>query len=414
MTFRVRIHRGAAQVGGTCVELESEGKRLLLDLGIPLDAEEGEAPLPDVPGLESDDPSLLGVLVSHLHGDHCGLVPFARPGLPLGMGETASRILREATFFNGRGALPEPTWALRDGVPIEIGPFRITPYQVEHSAPDSFALLVEAGGRRIFYTGDFRSHGNDPHPFRRLVERPPPTVDALLMEGTQIGDGREGNGPSESDLRRTLAGRFKEWPGLVIATWSSQNLDRLRTFHEAAREAGRTLVVDLYTATLAREARVRGVPIPGSEGLEVYCRLRERLQVKEAEEFERTKAVRRWRIFPEEVAPRASELVLMFRPGMLRELERAGALAGSIAIWSMWSGYLAESSGQWVRERLAAAGVPLEVHHVSGHAYVKDLQALVGAFAPAQVVPIHTSDPEGYARLFPRVERKPDGEWWGV
>jgi hypothetical protein len=47
---------------------------------MPLDAEEGEIPLPDVSGLAGDDPSLLGVVVSHLRpvfndqGHVCGLV----------------------------------------------------------------------------------------------------------------------------------------------------------------------------------------------------------------------------------------------------------------------------------------------------------------------------------------------------
>ena len=158
--------------------------------------------------------------------------------------------------------------------------------------------------------------------------------------------------------------RFREWPGLVLATWSSQNLDRLRTIHEAAREAGRTLVVDLYTATLARTARAPGVPVPGDEGLEVFCRLRELIQVKEAEEFERTNSIRPWRVFPEELAPRAKELVLMFRPGMLRELDRAGALRGSLAIWSMWKGYLEAPAERRMLGQLADRGVGLEVHHV--------------------------------------------------
>jgi ribonuclease J len=55
------IHRGAKEIGGSCVELEAEGQRLLLDLGLPLDAELEETPLPDVSGLEKLDESLLGI-----------------------------------------------------------------------------------------------------------------------------------------------------------------------------------------------------------------------------------------------------------------------------------------------------------------------------------------------------------------
>jgi ribonuclease J len=412
--MRVRIHRGAAQVGGTCVELESAGQRILLDLGMPLDAAEGEVPLPDVPGIQGGDPSLLGVVISHLHGDHCGLVPYAAPGLPLAMGTVAARILREAEFFTGRSPLSQPTWALRDREPFEMGPFRITPYQVEHSAFDAFALLVEAGGRRLFYTGDFRAHGNDRAPFERLLRDPPRDVHALMMEGTQIGDGREGEGPGEDALRGALARRFREHPGLVLASWSSQNLDRLRTMYDAAREAGRTLVVDLYTATLAKAARPPGVPVLGAEGLEVFCRKRERIQIKDAEEFGRTRAVRPWRIFPEDIAPRARELVVMFRPSMLQELERVGALRGAVAVWSMWKGYLEGASERRMHETFVRSGVQLEVHHISGHAYVPDLRRLVDAVQPERVIPIHTERPGRYASLFAAVEERRDGEWWEV
>jgi ribonuclease J len=414
MPLRVRIHRGAEQVGGTCVELESAGKRILLDLGMPLDAKEGEMPLPDVPGLAGDDSSLLGVIISHLHGDHCGLVPCAAPGLPVAMGAVAAKVLREADFFTGRSPVIEPTWPLVDRQTFTIGPFKITPHQVEHSAFDAFALLVEADGRHLFYTGDFRAHGNDADPFARLLRDPPRPVHALLMEGTQIGGGREGNGPGEADLRGTLARRFMDWPGLVLVAWSAQNLDRLRTIHDAARVADRKLVVDLYTATLAQAAASADVPKPGDEGLSVYCRRRERIQVKEAGEFSRVNAIHDVRIFPENLAQRARELVLVLRPSMIAELDRAGALDGALAIWSLWRGYLENAPEQRMLRRLGEGGVPFEVHHVSGHAYIPDLRRLVEAVAPHRVIPIHTSEPARYDSLFPRVELRRDGEWWKV
>ena len=37
--MQVRIHRGATEIGGNCVELEPAGATILLDLGRPLWAE---------------------------------------------------------------------------------------------------------------------------------------------------------------------------------------------------------------------------------------------------------------------------------------------------------------------------------------------------------------------------------------
>lgn len=36
--MRVRIHRGAHEIGGNCIEVEEDGDRMVLDLGRPLSA----------------------------------------------------------------------------------------------------------------------------------------------------------------------------------------------------------------------------------------------------------------------------------------------------------------------------------------------------------------------------------------
>jgi len=48
--MNVCIHRGTHEIGGTCIELESAGFRILLDLGLPLDSADA-VPLPAVRGL---------------------------------------------------------------------------------------------------------------------------------------------------------------------------------------------------------------------------------------------------------------------------------------------------------------------------------------------------------------------------
>ena len=36
--MRLRIHRGTKETGGTWIEAEAEGRRLVLDIGLPLDS----------------------------------------------------------------------------------------------------------------------------------------------------------------------------------------------------------------------------------------------------------------------------------------------------------------------------------------------------------------------------------------
>ena len=151
--MRARIHRGATEVGGTCVELETEGHRLVLDVGLPLATDQGqEVPLPRVSGLTGGDTSIAGVVLSHAHPDHYGLVDRIGPEVPIYAGSATVRILREAAFFTRSGAEITVAGELRDRAPLQLGPFVVTPFLVDHSAFDSYAILVEADGRRLFYT----------------------------------------------------------------------------------------------------------------------------------------------------------------------------------------------------------------------------------------------------------------------
>ena len=159
--MNIRILGGAHEIGGNCIELETKGQRLLLDLGRPLSAgPDDDVPLPRVNGLGTgDDTSLLGIVVSHGHLDHYGLLERAHPNVPVFMGEAAARILAEAAFFLRNPVVPKPTAFLRDGQDLDIGPFRVRPHLVDHSAFDAYALEVEADGQKVFYTGDLRGHG---------------------------------------------------------------------------------------------------------------------------------------------------------------------------------------------------------------------------------------------------------------
>lgn len=415
--MRARIHRGAREIGGSCVEVEAGGQRLVLDLGRPLDAPlDAPLPLPPIPGLADGDPSLVGVFISHGHPDHFGLAEQLDPTVPLYLGEPTARILREARFFSPAGADLVPKSFLRDAEPIDVGPFRVTPYLVDHSAFDAYALLVEADGTRLLYSGDLRAHGRKPGRFEALVRQPPADVDALLLEGTRVG--RDANGtdadPSERDVENRCHELFLEAEGIALVAYSGQNVDRLVTLYRAAKRAGRDLVLDLYAATIAAATGRATIPHADWVGVRVYVPQTQRLRVKRTQEFERVAEIRDRRIYAEELAARAGNLVLTFRGSMTRELERADCLAGAHAVWSLWPGYLDQPSGGPLKSWLAQQGIPLTMLHASGHASVADLQRLARALWPARVVPIHTAAPQGFAEFFEHVESHADGEWWTV
>ncbi|MEJ7783763.1 MAG: MBL fold metallo-hydrolase [Solirubrobacteraceae bacterium] len=412
------IHRGAREVGGSCVELRAGEWRLVLDVGLPLEPPPPgeETLLPEIPGLADGVGDKTAVVVSHGHPDHHGLLDQTHPKVPLFMGAAANRILREAAFFTGATAPRPPTRPLKHLQPIEFGPFHLTPYLADHSGFDAYSLLVEADGRRLFYTGDLRAHGRKPQAFHQLIDHPPGNVEVLLLEGTHVRaePSPAGQALSEEGVEHQLTELCRETDGAVLACYSPQNVDRLVSLFKAARRTGRELVMDLYAATIARATGRSTIPVPGWEGVRVYLPDSQRRKVIDSGEFWRTDEVRTHRIYSEELGECAGRLVLTFRGSMRREFERAGCLDGARCVWSMWWGYLERERGRDVVEWLDQRQIPLEAVHASGHATLVDLQRLAAAIAARRLVPVHTGAPDRFPSLFENVESREDGEWWDV
>jgi ribonuclease J len=414
--MQVRILRGANEIGGSCVEVASGNSRIVLDVGKPLWAGWDETvALPAVAGLaDGSDPSLAGVVISHPHLDHYGLIDQVDSSVPLFIGEEAAALLRAAEFFSSAGVDLHPTGYLSDRVPIEMGDFTITPFLMDHSGFDSYSLVVEAGGHRLFYTGDIRGHGRKAGLFEKLLRDPPRPINVLLCEGTHIRHSDDGGDlpRSERDVESSLAERMKATDGGVFVASSAQNIDRLVTVYRACKRAGRILVTDLYTATLARATGRETIPQPGFPGYKVYVPNRQRVLVKQSGQFDRMDPIGECRVFPEWLAGHGNQVTFLLPSSTVPELLRADVLTQGLVVWSMWPGYLKEPSGRRLQETLKAAGVPLVLDHASGHAPVADLQRLANALEPWRLVPIHTQAADRYGEFFPNVEFHDDGEWW--
>lgn len=122
--MRVKIHRGTKEIGGSCIELEAGGERLLLDLGLPLDGDPEDISVhPAIDGLDGNA-SLRALILSHGHLDHWGLAHLAGKELPVALGAATHRIFQAAAPFLPRSYVPENTLELRDRTPRRSAPSR--------------------------------------------------------------------------------------------------------------------------------------------------------------------------------------------------------------------------------------------------------------------------------------------------
>lgn len=284
---------------------------------------------------------------------------------------------------------------------------------MDHSAYDSYAVLVEADGKRLFYSGDFRAHGRKACLVERLIADPPTGVDVLLMEGTTIGRPDADQGlPKETDLEDRMVELFRQTPGMPLVWCSGQNIDRLVTVFRACKRANRQFIIDMYTAHVLRATGNENVPQADWHGIKVFLPESQKRQIKQKGEFALAKSYRPYRIFPERLAEAAPTSVMLFRPSMMRDVEAAKCLEGSRLICSIWSGYLRDEKHQRFLGWLKSRGIPMDECHTSGHACMEDLVRLRQAFPEAAVMPIHTERPDRFEEGFGNVQQWPNDDWW--
>ena len=147
----------------TCILLESGSFRCLVDCGA--------SSLIALKRAAVDPNDIDTILITHLHGDHFGGIPFlvldgqfsrrSRRLRVVGLPGLTDRVTQAMeVFFPGSSRAPRKFATefveLAEGTPSAVGPLRVTPYEVVHAcgAPPPYALRVEVDGRTIVYSGD--------------------------------------------------------------------------------------------------------------------------------------------------------------------------------------------------------------------------------------------------------------------
>ena len=414
------IHRGTNEIGGSCIELWNDNTRIVLDLGMPLvDKDRKEfnfksfekmsvdeliknSILPDIPGLYKDDSKKVNALIiSHPHADHFGLMNYVKPEVPVFMGEATHDIIQISGIFTPNTINFTNVQFFKRDVIFKIGDFTITPFWNDHSAFDSYSLLIECDCKRILYTGDFRSHGRKSKIMERFMAHPPPDVDYLIMEGTQLGR-TQVISKSEEDIEKELLVKFKEYKINLINT-SGQNIDRLVSIFKACQKARKTLVIDVYIAkllkTLSKYAKFP-YPSPSFAKIKVFfseftcSRLVKYSHDDILNEFEYFK------VNEEEINDDPANYVMIVRPSMLVDIERIKNIANGNFIYSMWEGYKDKPDTIKLIDYLKKKGFSMFDIHTSGHADSESLLKFANAINPKNIIPIHTFSKDKYRSFF--------------
>lgn len=414
--MNLTIHRGAHQIGGNCVEIATAATRIVLDIGLPLDrlgavAEKHNDADEHISAIFRKSPPVSAVFLSHAHVDHTGLLRLVPSPIPVYCSEGTSMMMKAGSTYAGQKDVPpECKRILREREPQRIGDIIVTGYPVDHSAFGSMALEVEADGKRILYSGDLRLHGRKPGMVKTLIHSlSGEVVDVLLMEGTHFSGNRV-PGPTEEQLEDLILADIKSAPGLVLASFSPLHVDRLVAFYKATVRSDRILAVDHYAGfVLHLVSKVAKIPNPRTSA---------KIQVFKPESQKRIMKIERCFLGKNlgigQIVANPKRYVMLFRPKMLEADFPDGLPEHTRCIYSYWSGYLDKEDWRVAKVNLAGAAGDLIERHTSGHIFRRDVADFVRRINPRLVIPIHTTSPEEFKRLFRNALLLSDGQCWEI
>ncbi|WP_127524001.1 ribonuclease J [Mesorhizobium sp. Z1-4] len=202
--------------------------------------------LPDIRFIEEELENLRGMVITHAHEDHYGALLALWPRLKVETWMTPFTAgLLEAKRQGERGAPDIPVKIYNAGETFQVGPFQVEAVAVTHSIPEPVSLAITSPLGTVIHTGDWKIDPEpeigpliDEHRFKQLGDA---GVLALMCDSTNAM--RDGESPSEEAVGRSLRKLIEEAEGRVAITTFSSNVGRIRSIAEAARDAGRKVLV---------------------------------------------------------------------------------------------------------------------------------------------------------------------------
>lgn len=367
--MKIIIHRGSHQIGGCCTEISTNTSRILIDFGSELD---GSAKL-NISGVTEGISRCNAVLFSHYHGDHIGLMESINDDIPLYISDLSLCILKQQNLrqkaFSDNVINSIRTY--KAASPLAFGDITVTPFMVDHSAFDSHMFLIEADGKKVLHTGDFRAHGFRGKGLMPTLEKYIGNVDVLICEGTTVSRNKE-MPMTESELAFNAKGILQENKYVFVAC-ASTNIDRIAAFCSAVPR-GKYCVCDNYQKSILDIVKEKSGKYSNLYRFPKLLTYSPALDDK----------------------MRLHGFCMFIRPGnylsskLLEEYKDKDPLV----VYSMWHGYIEQN----VNLQNALSGFRLTELHTSGHADINTIDRVISITSPKLIIPIHTDTPEQFAK----------------
>ena len=412
--MQIKIHKGTEEIGGSCIELSTENTKILLDYGTPLSDASIKVETPK---------DIDAILISHPHQDHFGEIINIESDLPVYCGALSKELMNATKIFTGQDILENNFQTFEAWKSFTIGDFKITPHLVDHSATDAYAFLIEADGKKILYSGDFRANGRKTKLFDKMIkDKKLKNVDVLLMEGTMIRRGNK-DFPNEKSVEDKIYEAINKSKEISFIIGSSQNIDSIVSAYRACKKAKKIFVIDIYTAWILEKMKLISSSIPNMSWNDVkvmkkfgsgyYQKLKENEIYFKKFKFEVFNHV----VEIDEIKSNPQDYFLKISPWHIDKVLNYCNIENSNIIYSQWLGYLDASYSDTKTVEMykdLKDKYSLVYAHTSGHADIEALKKFAASINPKKLIPIHTQYKEEFKEHFDNVVVLNDDEFFEV
>ena len=400
--MKLKILKGSDQIGGCITEIVSnKGTRIIIDLGEDLpDDNVSKCENPNIDGLTIGDKKYDAVFITHSHGDHIGLINYVLDDIDVYV-EPISKIIYSllSTFTHKKIRFKTKDMNFKEKIVINDD-IVVTPYIVDHSSYNSSMLLIEADGKKVLHTGDFRNHGVKGKLFLPTLKEIG-TVDAIVTEGTSLSR-NDIKYKTEDDIVKEAKELFAKYDQVFILQ-SSTNIDRIRSFYKAAKATNKNFIEDVFTSNVTVSLKNDSIPNPKSFN-DVYTWIPRRYLNKSLR-F-KTKYIFPFLKYSKQKSYVNNKYVLMVKTSMIEDIKKLynkNHITNACLVYSMWEGYKEKVEMKNFIKELKKYGISNIIDiHTSGHAD-KETLGLLSTLKAKKVIPIHTSKKEELSNILDNV-----------
>lgn len=227
---------------------EQEGEMMIVDCGIgfpDLEMPGVDLVLPDYSYVVKNKHKLKGIVVSQGHEDHIGALPFLLRDVKttIWAPPLVTEFIKDKFKDYGVRDFKINTFN-PDSDCFQIGSFKVQPFRVTHSVPDTVGFAIDTTEGRVFHVPEHKMDQNpvDGKAFAIGRARELAKSGVIFLASDCLGANKPGFVGSELPVEENMLNIVKNAKEAVLATAISSNIGRFQQMVNVAGKVGRKVI----------------------------------------------------------------------------------------------------------------------------------------------------------------------------